>query len=303
MRRGPVIRAAAPAFVAILIVAMFVGYAKYDGDKAEFCRLLPEAPSFKSLMLTTSTGTDKDAAQTMRDTAIAMLSYAQKDCGIENLDTTLGLNGYGPIDDYSPFGTGFNGGGGFGPPGSQPEGRKRPRPCRAERPSRIDRRAPDVGELTLMRPAVFMPAPRHWDDRPWRRGADRRKLLTWAQTLADTRCAVGRCVVLVGLIVVAAACSSNEVRSSPDTSGPSRTTSPTTARRSQRPSTSVGSPTTVGPSTLRPGTTCHGRLPRARRSPARNVARRRRGGGLARSDDPARGGAHLRRGLRRRPCG
>jgi hypothetical protein len=203
VKRGPIIRAAALVFVIILIVAMFVGCAKYDGDKATFCRRLPEAPSFQSLLFKTSTGSSRAAAQTMRDAArdfraleqsaprsirakvaalgdsaerigrqladprsqdggvtvygeggrvvripqerpmssirteafyrefsahpgtanaaIAMLTYAQKDCGIENLDSTLGLNGYGPIDTYTPYG-GTIDGGGFGSSTSQPGG-------------------------------------------------------------------------------------------------------------------------------------------------------------------------------------
>lgn len=202
MKRGPVIRAAALAFVVVLIVAMFVGCAKYDGDKATFCRRLPEAPSFQSLLVKASTGSNQAAAQTMRDAArdfraleqsaprsirsdvahlgdsaerigrqladprsqvqdhtiyasdgrvvrvpdgrtvsdirtgafyrefsahpgtasaaVAMLTYAQKDCGIENLGSTLGLNGYGPVEGYSPF-EGGNGNG-FGTLPSQPGG-------------------------------------------------------------------------------------------------------------------------------------------------------------------------------------
>ena len=199
MKRGPVIRAAALAFVVILIVAMFVGCAKYDGDKAAFCRQLPKAPSFQALLITTSTGTSQDAAEKMRgaardfrsleqsaprsirakvaalgdsaerigrrladppsqdnvltmygdgqqvapvpterpisasrtgvfynefsahpgtaSAAIAMLTYAQDDCGIKDLNTTLGLNGYGsPVVDlpglggYDPGPTGGYGG-------------------------------------------------------------------------------------------------------------------------------------------------------------------------------------------------
>jgi hypothetical protein len=190
------------AFVVILIVAMFVGCAKYDGDKAAFCRLLPQAPSFQSLLVKTSAGSDQSASQTMRDAArdfrsleqsaprsirakvaalgdsaerigrqladpssqdlgytfyddggrvtripqerpvsarrteafyreftahpgtanaaIEMLTYAQKDCGIEHLDSTLGLNGYGPIGGYSPEGGNGNT---FGTLPSPPDGR------------------------------------------------------------------------------------------------------------------------------------------------------------------------------------
>ena len=53
--------------------------------------------------------------------AYSMLTYARQDCGIENLDATLGLSGYGPIENYSPYGTEVDRGGGFGPPRSQPE--------------------------------------------------------------------------------------------------------------------------------------------------------------------------------------
>lgn len=192
MKRGPIIRAAALAFVVILVVALFVGCAKYDGDQAEFCQLLPKAPSFQSLALATTTGTTQDAAQKMRDAArdfrsleqsaprsirakvaalgdsaeriarrftnpslqdsyaagygydnngnylpekrsksavrmgvfysefsahpgttnaaIELLVYAQKDCGIENLGSTLGLNGYGVYDGPSPYGSDDSGG-------------------------------------------------------------------------------------------------------------------------------------------------------------------------------------------------
>ena len=192
MKRGPVIRAAALVFVVLLIGAMFLGCAKFDGDQAEFCRLLPKAPSFQSLMLTASIGTDKHASQTMSDAArdfrsleqsaprsirakvaalgdsaerisrrladpssqdsygvafqydaagthvpmqtrvaadrtgvfysefsahpgtaaaaYSLLAYAQVDCGIKDLDSTLGLNGYGSYDSYSPYGTVIDGG-------------------------------------------------------------------------------------------------------------------------------------------------------------------------------------------------
>lgn len=77
MNRTPVIRVAALAFVVLLVVAMFVGCAKFDGDKAEFCRLLPKAPSFQSLALKASSGSVSDASQSMKGAAAEFRSLEQ----------------------------------------------------------------------------------------------------------------------------------------------------------------------------------------------------------------------------------
>lgn len=60
---------AAIAFVVLLLVAMAVGCAKYDGDKAAFCTQLDDVPSFMTLAGRVSGGTDAEAAAQMRAAA------------------------------------------------------------------------------------------------------------------------------------------------------------------------------------------------------------------------------------------
>ncbi len=60
---------AAIAFVVILIVAMAVGCAKYDGDQAAFCDQLGDVPSFMQLAARVNSGTDEQAAATMQAAA------------------------------------------------------------------------------------------------------------------------------------------------------------------------------------------------------------------------------------------
>ncbi len=60
---------AAIAFVVILIVAMAVGCAKYDGDQVAFCDQLDDVPSFMQLAAQVNSGTDEQAAATMQAAA------------------------------------------------------------------------------------------------------------------------------------------------------------------------------------------------------------------------------------------
>jgi len=68
-RRTRGVQIAAIAFVVLLLVAMAVGCAKYDGDQAAFCRQLDDVPSFMELAGKVSGGTDDQAAATMRSAA------------------------------------------------------------------------------------------------------------------------------------------------------------------------------------------------------------------------------------------
>jgi hypothetical protein len=63
------VQIAAIAFAVLLIVAMAVGCAKYDGDQAAFCAQLDDVPSFMQLSAKVSTGSATQAAATMKGAA------------------------------------------------------------------------------------------------------------------------------------------------------------------------------------------------------------------------------------------
>lgn len=65
-RRTLLVRVAVIAFVALLLAAMLVGCAKYDGDRAAFCAQLPKVPSFAQLSVEANSGTRDQAAASMR---------------------------------------------------------------------------------------------------------------------------------------------------------------------------------------------------------------------------------------------
>lgn len=66
-RRGRLVRVAAIAFAVLLVVAMAVGCAKYDGDQAAFCAQLEEVPTFMELSAKVNAGSDTEAAATMKE--------------------------------------------------------------------------------------------------------------------------------------------------------------------------------------------------------------------------------------------
>ena len=60
--------------VALLLVAMLVGCAPHNGDRATFCRRLAQAPSFASLSEVVNQGSDAEAAAKMRKGAATFRS-------------------------------------------------------------------------------------------------------------------------------------------------------------------------------------------------------------------------------------
>lgn len=67
--RSLALRIAVVAFVVVIMAALFVGCARYDGDRAAFCAQLGDTPSFMELSAKANSGTRAQATRTMEKAA------------------------------------------------------------------------------------------------------------------------------------------------------------------------------------------------------------------------------------------